>query len=72
MTKTLRKAFAQASKLSEAKQEALGEWLLAELASEEHWDEIFARSHDRLAALGREAVAEHRKGRSKPLDPRTL
>ncbi len=72
MTKTLEKAFAKATKLPEEEQEALGKWLLEELASEKRWNQSFARSRDQLAEFGREALAEHRKGRTKPLDPKAL
>jgi len=46
--------------------------MLAELAAEKRWEHSFARSQDMLAKLGRQALNEHRKGRSKPLDPEAL
>ncbi|MGH7813765.1 MAG: hypothetical protein ACREQI_07140 [Candidatus Binataceae bacterium] len=61
MTKALRKAFNEASRLPEPEQEAFGEWMLAKLASERKWDRAFANSRGLLAKLGREALAEHRK-----------
>jgi hypothetical protein len=72
MTKVLEKAFDEASKLSESEQDALGEWLLAEIESEREWDRAFARSQDLLARLAKEALAEHRRGQTDELDPDKL
>jgi hypothetical protein len=72
VTKVLEKAFDQASKLSESEQNALGEWLLTELESEREWDQVFARSQEVLADLARKALAEHRRGETKELDPDSL
>jgi len=69
MTKVLEKAFDEASKLSESDQDALGQWLLAEIESEREWDQAFARSQDLLARLSKEALAEHRRGQTDELDP---
>lgn len=72
MTKLLQKAFDEASKLPEAEQDALGRILLEELASERRWDELLAGSHDLLAELADQALAEHRAGRTEKLDPDKL
>ncbi|HET9787511.1 MAG TPA: hypothetical protein VFP47_10275 [Pyrinomonadaceae bacterium] len=72
MTKLLQKAFDEASKLPDAEQDALGRVLLEELASERRWEELFAGSHNLLAELADEALAEHRAGRTKKLDPEKL
>ena len=53
MTKVLETAFDEASKLSESEQNALGEWLLAEIQSEREWDQAFARSQDLAVAPGK-------------------
>jgi hypothetical protein len=68
MTKLLQKAFDEASKLPEAEQDALGRVLLEELASERRWDQLFAGSHDLLAELADEALAEHRARRTEKLN----
>ena len=68
MTKALKKAFEAASKLPEAEQDALAAAILDELESERHWDELFERSVDTLAKLAKEALAEDRAGRTRPLD----
>jgi len=72
MTKLLQKAFDQASKLPDAEQDTLGRLLLDELASERRWEELFAGSHDLLAELAGQALAEHREGRTEKLDPDKL
>jgi hypothetical protein len=65
----LQKAVAEASKLSEADQETVGAWLLAELESERRWDDLFARSHDMLTEMAADAVREDEAGLTQPLDP---
>lgn len=72
MTELLKKAFTEASRLPENDQDLIGKWMLAELAAEKRWEDSFAHSQDVLAKLGRQALHEHRKGRSKPLDPEGL
>ena len=72
MTKLLEKAFAEAAKLPDADQDALAQAVLAELASERRWGELFTASADVLSELAEEALAEHRAGRTKLLDPDTL
>jgi hypothetical protein len=72
MTKLLQKAFDEASKLPEAEQDALGRVLLEELSSDRRWEELFAGSHDLLAELADEALAEHLAGRTEKVDPEKL
>ena len=72
MTKILQEAFDEASKLPAAEQDALGRLLLEELASERRWEELFAKSHDLLAELADQALAQHRAGRTEKLDPEKL
>ena len=72
MTQMLKRAFDEASRGSEALQDAIAALVLAELASEQRWDESFRRSQDELAALAEEALLEHRAGRTTPLDPDRL
>ncbi len=68
MTKLLEKAFKEASKLPEMKQNALAKWLLEELHSEAKWENAFAESKDALEKLADEALEERRKGETTPLD----
>ena len=72
MTKLLEQAFAEANKLSEDEQDALANFLLAELASERRWARAFADSQDFLSQLADEALAEHHAGKTQELDPETL
>ena len=72
MTKLLQKAFDEASKLPEVEQGPLGRILLDELASERRWEELFAGSHDLLAELADQALAEHRAKGTEKLDSEKL
>jgi hypothetical protein len=72
MTELLKRAFSEASRLPEGDQDLFGKWMLAELAAEKRWEHSFTRSQDLLAKLGHQALNEHRKDRSKPLDPEAI
>jgi hypothetical protein len=69
VTDLLKKAFDAASRLPEEEQDAVAEWLLAELASKEGWEERFAGTQDALSVLAREASEEHQRGETKELKP---
>ena len=69
MTKALEEVFREASKLSEAQQDALAEAIRAEIGAEKDWDKSFAGLLDVLERLADEAIADHRAGRPKPVDP---
>jgi hypothetical protein len=69
MTKALEEVFKEAAKLPAAEQDALAEAIRAELGAEKDWDKAFAGSLDVLERLADEAIADHRAGRTKPLDP---
>ena len=72
LTISLEKAFAEASKLSEEEQNALAAWILQEITSEKRWGKTFSKSPDKLAQLAEEALREHRRGETEPLDPEQL
>ena len=72
MTDLLEQAFSQASKLPPQEQDAIADWLLKELESENQWDGSLAESQDALSKLGSEALAEHRQGHTQELDPDKL
>jgi hypothetical protein len=72
MTKTLQKVIDEVSQLPPDEQETFAAWMLIELRSEQRWNELFARSQDMLANMADEALAEHRAGKTLPLDPDTL
>ena len=71
MTK-LELAFAEATKLPPKEQDRLAEWLLAELASEKRWNQLFAESQNFLETLAAEALDEHHQGRTQELDPEKI
>jgi hypothetical protein len=68
MTDLLEKAFTEAAKLPAAEQDALAERILAELASERRWDELFESSQDLLEKLANEARADRKAGRTIPVE----
>jgi hypothetical protein len=72
MTQLLEQAFQKAASLPDDQQDEIAAWLLAELGAEARWDELFAQSQDLLAQLADEALAEHRAGQTKMLDPEQL
>jgi hypothetical protein len=71
MIPKLRQAFDKVEVLSEPEQEALADRIMETLDSEERiWDDLFARPEilAPLQKLADEALAEHRRGESLPLD----
>lgn len=72
MTHLLAQAFAEASRLPQADQNILAQWLLEELASERRWSRLFAESQDLLSQLADEAAEEFEQGRTKLLEPEKL
>lgn len=72
MTELLRKAFEEASKLPPGDQDALASVLLAELDGERRWESTLEETHEKLVGLADAALAEHRAGRTQPLDPDDL
>lgn len=72
MTRLLEEAFARVSELPADAQDEVARWLLSELESERRWSGLFAESGDALAELAEEALAEHRRGDTKELDPKKL
>ena len=72
LTQSLKRAFDEASRLPEAEQDSLAEWLLEELQSENCWSEQFARSADVLEKLAAEALREADEGHVEELDPDKL
>jgi hypothetical protein len=72
MTRLLEQAFAAVAQLPVEEQDALARALLADLASEQAIDAALASDPDALGRLADEALAEHRAGRTEPLDPDAL
>ena len=68
MATLLEQAFAEISKLPQNEQDKFAKWLLDEIASERRWDRAFAESRDVLGRLADEALEEHARGETKPLE----
>lgn len=68
MSTVLETALAEVAKLPPEEQDALAAWLLDEIRSEQRWSKTLAGSQAALEALASEALAEHRAGKTKPLD----
>jgi hypothetical protein len=62
MTTLLEKAFQEAARLTPEEQDSLAKWFLAELRSEQRWQQAFASSGEALEKLADEALADDRKG----------
>ncbi|MBI2302924.1 MAG: hypothetical protein HYU66_28800 [Armatimonadetes bacterium] len=72
MAPLLEQAYARIAMLPEQEQERVAALILEELDGDTRWDEAFAASAEALSRLGREALAEHRAGKTLPLDPDAL
>ncbi len=68
MTKLLKEVMARLSKLSPERQDEFAAWLLAEMEDEARWDKSFAESQNALEKLANEALEEHRRGETRPLE----
>ena len=67
MTKLLEEALEKVSSLLE-EQDRIASENLAEIEDEAAWAKRFATHRDKLRRLADEALAEHRQGKSRPLD----
>ena len=72
MTKLLEKASKQATRLPETEQNALARWVLDELEAERKWETVFAASEDVLDRLADEALDARSKGKTNPLNLKSL
>ena len=72
MTKLLERAMNEIGKLPDHEQDALAAWILEELRLEREWSSLLAKSSEALERLADEALAEHRAGRTRALDPERL
>ncbi len=68
MTKLLKELIDKLSKLSPERQDELAAWLLAEMEDEARWDKTFAESQNALEKLANEALEEHKRGETRPLE----
>ena len=72
MTTLLQQAFAEAAMRSHEEQDLLASRLLAELAAEDAFDQAIAGSGEKLAKFARQAIDEHRAGKTEELDAERL
>lgn len=72
MTKLLEKAIAELSKLPEAQQENMAQWILDELQDDARWDQAFSTSLPSLEALAKKALEDYHKGQTYLLNPDEL
>ena len=72
MTDLLEKAFREAAKLPPEEQDRLASMLLANLRSEQRWDELFAESQELLEKLADSALSADEAGETDPLVPGEL
>ena len=64
----MKKAFDAASLLPAERQDAIAELVLAEIEDDKRWEEAFANSQDKLADMAAKAIAEHKEGKTKPME----
>ena len=67
MSNLLQKAFELAKRLPEKEQDALAALIIDELASDRRWQEVFDSSGEALDRLAKEALGEHRAGKTRTL-----
>lgn len=67
MNKTLERAIAAVARLPDDEQEAIACLILEEMEVERGWEERFATSEDKFAALARRARAQHASGETTDL-----
>ncbi len=68
MTTLLEKAINRVSVLPAKRQNVLARLLLAEIDADAQWDKSFKSSQHELAELAGNALAEHRKGKTRAMD----
>lgn len=67
MTELLKQAFAEASSLPPAEQDAFAARILHELRMDARWDKTLAESTDALKRLAADALDRHERGESESL-----
>ncbi len=68
MTQLLEKALQKVGALSEEEQNAIASQILETLEDEEVWQQKLSSHSEKLRRLASEALEEHRRGESHPLD----
>lgn len=68
MTGLLEEALRRVESLSREQQDAIASQIMEALDDEEVWERSFRERPERLRALAGEALDEHRRGETRPLD----
>ncbi len=68
MTKSLEEALKKVEGLSDKEQDAIAAQILEALEDEEAWQRSFQRDRDAFRGLAKEALEEHRRGETRPLE----
>jgi hypothetical protein len=68
MTGLLEEALRRVESLSREQQDAIASQILETLDDEESWERSLQERPERLRALAGEALEEHRRGETRPLD----
>ena len=68
MTDLLQRAFAEAAKLPPAEQDLLAARLLAEVAAEDDFDQLIAKTSEKLAPLAEDAINQYRQGHTRQMN----
>jgi hypothetical protein len=68
MTGLLEKALQRVEALSKEEQDAIASQILENLEDEEAWARKFREKPELLRSLAREAIEEHRRGETRPLN----
>ncbi len=68
MTRLLEDALRKVGKVSEDEQNAIGSQILERLEDEEAWAELLRKNPAKLRKLAEKSLAEHRRGKTRPLD----
>jgi hypothetical protein len=68
MTELLENALRKVASLPREEQDAIASQIIETLKDEAAWKEILARTPEKLRSLSEEALREHRRGETRPLD----
>ena len=68
MSKLLEKALEKVAVLPQDEQDAIASQILADLADEDSWKKRFAEKRDVIGRMAQEALEEHRRGETLPLN----
>jgi hypothetical protein len=68
MTELLENAMRKVASLPHEEQDAIASQIIETLEDEAAWKEMLARNPQKLRALAQEALREHRRGETRPLD----